>query len=99
MLPPANRRRWPRFLTNGLNYKYGDWHLTRTVTFGPDGTLYVSAGSSCNACDEKEEVRATVQAMTADGKSARLYARGLRNSVGLKWVNGALFFGDGAGKP
>jgi glucose/arabinose dehydrogenase len=78
----------------GLNYKYGGWHLTRTVTFGPDGTLYVSAGSSCNACDEKEEVRATVQAMTADGKNARFYARGLRNSVGLKWVNGSLFATD-----
>lgn len=78
----------------GLNYKYGGWHLTRTVTFGPDGTLYVSAGSSCNACDEKEEVRATVQAMTADGKNARFYARGLRNSVGLKWVGDALFATD-----
>lgn len=78
----------------GLNYKYGGWHLTRTVTFGPDGTLYVSAGSSCNACDEKEEVRATVQAMTADGKNARFYARGLRNAVGLKWVKDALFATD-----
>lgn len=78
----------------GLNYKYGGWHLTRTVTFGPDGTLYVSAGSSCNACDEKEEVRATVQAMAADGKNARFYARGLRNSVGLKWVSDALFATD-----
>ena len=78
----------------GLNYKYGGWHLTRTVTFGPDGTLYVSAGSSCNACDEKEEVRATVQAMTAAGKHARFYARGLRNAVGLKWVNDALFATD-----
>jgi len=78
----------------GLNYKYGGWHLTRTVTFGPDGTLYVSAGSSCNACDEREEVRATVQAMTADGKNARFYARGLRNAVGLRWVNDALFATD-----
>ena len=78
----------------GLNYKYGGWHLTRTVTFGPDGTLYVSAGSSCNACNEKEAVRATVQTMTADGKHVRFYARGLRNAVGLKWVNGALFATD-----
>lgn len=78
----------------GLNYKYGGWHLTRTVTFGPDGTLYVSAGSSCNACAEKEEVRATVQAMTADGKRARVYARGLRNAVGLRWVKDALFATD-----
>ena len=78
----------------GLNYKYGGWHLTRTVTFGPDGTLYVSAGSSCNACEEKEEVRATVQAMTADGKNPRIYARGLRNAVGLKFIGHALFATD-----
>lgn len=60
----------------GLNYKYGGWHLTRTVTFGPDGTLYVSAGSSCNACAEKEEVRATVQSDDRRWKArARLCTR------------------------
>jgi glucose/arabinose dehydrogenase len=78
----------------GLNYKYGGWHLTRTVAFGPDGTLYVSAGSSCNACEEKEPVRATVQAMTPAGKDARIFARGLRNSVGLKWIDGTLYATD-----
>jgi glucose/arabinose dehydrogenase len=78
----------------GLNYKYGGWHLTRTVAFGADGTLYVSAGSSCNACEEKEEVRATVQAMSPSGQGARFFARGLRNSVGLKWVDSALYATD-----
>ncbi len=78
----------------GLNYKYGGWHLTRTVAFGGDGTLYVSAGSSCNACEEKESVRATVQAMTSAGKDARIFARGLRNSVGLKWIEGTLYATD-----
>ena len=43
----------------GLGYKYGGWHLTRTIAFGPNNKLYVSVGSSCNACEEKEEVRAT----------------------------------------
>lgn len=78
----------------GLNYKYGGWHLTRTVTFGDDGTLYVSAGSSCNACVEKEEVRATVQRMSAAGDGKRFFARGLRNSVGLKWADGTLYATD-----
>jgi glucose/arabinose dehydrogenase len=78
----------------GLNYKYGGWHLTRTVAFGGDGTLYVAAGSSCNACEEKEPVRATVQAMTAAGKDGRVFARGLRNSVGLKWAEGRLYATD-----
>jgi len=75
----------------GLGYKYGGWHLTRTVVAGGNGKLYVAVGSSCNACEEKEEVRATVLEMDPDGKNQRYYARGLRNAVGVRWVNGRLF--------
>jgi glucose/arabinose dehydrogenase len=75
----------------GLSYKYGGWHLTRTVTVGPNGKIYVSVGSSCNACEEKEEVRATVLEMEPDGTRRRVYASGLRNAVGIKWVAGKLF--------
>lgn len=78
----------------GLNYKYGGWHLTRTVEVGGDGKVYVSVGSSCNACVEKEEVRATVLEMNPDGGRRRIYARGLRNAVGLRWVGGRLFATD-----
>ena len=75
----------------GLSYKYGGWHLTRTIAFAPNGKLYVSIGSSCNACEEKEKVRATVLEMNADGSRRRIYARGLRNAVGLKWIGKFLF--------
>ena len=75
----------------GLDYKYGGWHLTRTLAFGADGKLYVSVGSSCNACVEKEDVRATVIQMNPDGSGRRFYARGLRNAVGLRWVDDKLF--------
>ncbi len=78
----------------GLNYKYGGWHLTRTLAFGGNGKLYVSVGSSCNACVEKEEVRATVIEMDPDGGRRRVYARGLRNAVGLRWVGGRLYATD-----
>ena len=74
----------------GLAYKYGGWHLTRTVVVGDD-KIYVAVGSSCNACEEKEEVRASILEMDPDGKNQRYYARGLRNAVGLKWVNGKLW--------
>ena len=74
----------------GLGYKYGGWHLTRTIAVGSNGKLYVSVGSSCNACEEKEEVRASILEMDPDGKSQRHFARGLRNAVGMRWVNGAL---------
>lgn len=75
----------------GLSYKYGGWHLTRTVTFSPAGKLYVSVGSSCNACVEKEKVRAAVLEMNPDGSGQRIFASGLRNAVGLKWIGKVLF--------
>lgn len=75
----------------GLSYKYGGWHLTRTLAFGPNGKLYVSVGSSCNSCLEKEKVRATVLEMNPDGTDSRVFAKGLRNAVGLKWIGDDLF--------
>jgi glucose/arabinose dehydrogenase len=78
----------------GLNYKYGGWHLTRTVAFVTkenQGKLYISVGSSCNACEEKEEIRATLSEMDPDGKHQRIIAKGLRNAVGLKTVGSALY--------
>ncbi len=78
----------------GLDYKYGGWHLTRTLAFGANGKLYVSVGSSCNACVEREDVRATVIEMNPDGTGRRFYARGLRNAVGLRWVDDTLYATD-----
>ena len=75
----------------GLSYKYGGWHLTRTVAFAPNGKLYISVGSSCNACIEKERVRASVVEMNPDGTEQREFASGLRNAVGLKWIGNFLW--------
>src|SRR5215204_46561 len=69
----------------GLGYKYGGWHLTRTVMAGGN-KIYVAVGSSCNACEEKEEVRASILEMDPDGKNQKHFARGLRNAVGLRWI-------------
>lgn len=81
------------FPNYGLNYKYGGWHLTRSLAFHGN-KLYASIGSSCNACIEKEDVRATVLEMDPDGRNQRIYASGLRNAVGLKWIMGDLFATD-----
>ena len=75
----------------GLSYKYGGWHLTRTIAVGGNGKIYVSVGSSCNACTEKEKVRATVLEMNPDGSEQKIFAKGLRNAVGLKWIGKFLF--------
>jgi glucose/arabinose dehydrogenase len=75
----------------GLDYKYGGWHLTRTIAVGPNEKLYISVGSSCNACEEKEDIRAAVMEMDPDGRNQKIIATGLRNAVGMKWVGGELF--------
>jgi glucose/arabinose dehydrogenase len=61
----------------------GPKHRTRTILFGPDRRMYVSIGSSCNVCAEEDERRATVMRFEVDGGGAALFARGLRNAVGL----------------
>ncbi len=59
-------------------------HTTRTVLFSPDWqTLYVSIGSSCNVCNETDPRRATIMRFNPDGSGGEIYARGLRNAVGL----------------
>lgn len=59
-------------------------HSTRTVLFLPDGRMLVSVGSSCNVCEEEDPRRATI--VVYDGAVAgggKIFARGLRNAVGL----------------
>jgi glucose/arabinose dehydrogenase len=79
------------FPAYGLDYKYGGWHLTRTVLAGGNGKIYVAVGSSCNACEEKEEVRASILEMNPNGTGKRYCARGLRNAVGLRWIKNKLY--------
>ena len=59
-------------------------HVTRTIRFGPDGRLYVSIGSSCNACVEPDPRRTTIQVVASDG-TLQPYARGLHNALGFDW--------------
>ena len=72
----------------------GGGHFTRTLTFGPkDGLLYVAVGSSCNLCEEEDRRRAAVLRFRRDGSHGEVFAKGLRNAVGLAWnpVNGELW--------
>ena len=75
-----------RFPDYGKPAKEGGWHLTRTVVVGPDGFLYVSVGSSCDACVEKEPERASILRMDPLGAKVEVYATGLRNAVGMEFV-------------
>ncbi len=82
------------YLLTGLT-KDGQ-HTTRTIGIGPDGRLYLSQGSTCNVCDEKDPRRATMMRLEPDGTGGEIHATGLRNSVGFDWApwNGALYATD-----
>lgn len=60
----------------------GRGHSTTTVVVSK-GVLYASVGSSCNACDETDATRATVQAMAPDGKNMHARAVDIRNAIAL----------------
>lgn len=60
----------------------GGGHSTRTLLFHA-GKMYVSAGSSCNVCIEKDPRRAAVTEFNPDGSGQKIFAKGLRNAVGL----------------
>jgi glucose/arabinose dehydrogenase len=58
-------------------------HYTRTIVFDKTGKMYVSLGSTCNVCIEKDPFLASIIVSDAEGLAPKLYARGLRNSVAL----------------
>ena len=88
--PAASTQR----IVTGLPEKGNHW--TRTLRVGPDGRLYVSIGSSCNVCEEKDPRRAAMLRMQLDGSGQEILATGLRNSVGFDWrpATGELFATD-----
>ncbi len=60
----------------------GGQHPNRMVVVGPDGMLYLSAGSTCNACGETNPENATMLRVAPDGSSRTIFASGLRNTIG-----------------
>lgn len=71
----------------------GGRHTTRTVKWGPDDRLYVSIGSTCDACVEGNELFGTIISMNPDGSDQKIVARGLRNAVFFDWsyVDGKMY--------
>lgn len=58
-------------------------HISRTIGFNQNGKLYISVGSSCNNCEETDNRQAAILEYNADGSGGRVFASGLRNSVGF----------------
>jgi glucose/arabinose dehydrogenase len=82
----------PRVLTDGL--PSGGNHQAPGLGIGPDGRLYLTLGSSCNACEEASPERAAM--LVLENGSRRVFASGLRNTMGFDWqpATGALYGAD-----
>ncbi|MDP2720861.1 MAG: PQQ-dependent sugar dehydrogenase [bacterium] len=60
---------------------YNGGHSTRSIVVDRGGKIFVSIGSSCNVCVEKDPWLTTVIVLDRDGSRPRVYATGLRNAV------------------
>jgi Raf kinase inhibitor-like YbhB/YbcL family protein len=60
-------------------------HPNRTIAWGPDDMLWISVGSTCNACNESNPENAAILRVAPDGKSRVIWAHGLRNTIGFDW--------------
>jgi glucose/arabinose dehydrogenase len=77
-------------------------HAARVCRFGPDGKLYVAIGQPTNVPNSAREAfndkwgLGAIWRMNADGSGREIFARGIRNSVGLDFdpADGVLWFTD-----
>ncbi len=58
-------------------------HNRRALAVAGDGTIFVSSGSNCNLCDERDPRFAAILRYGAGDTHGAIYARGLRNASGL----------------
>jgi len=70
-------------------------HWTKNIIASADGTrLYASVGSNSNVAEhgmEEEEGRAAIWEFNLKTRTARVFAGGLRNPVGMAWYDGKLW--------
>jgi glucose/arabinose dehydrogenase len=63
----------------------GGQHGNRTLAFSPDGMMFLTVGSTCNDCNETNKENATLLRANPDGTHREIFARGLRNTIGIDW--------------
>ncbi|MEX2579405.1 MAG: PQQ-dependent sugar dehydrogenase [Verrucomicrobiales bacterium] len=83
----------PKVITDDFpDDRYHGW---KYIGFGPEGWLYVTQGVPCNICDRGDPFGTILRVHPETGES-RVYARGLRNSVGFDFHprTGELWFTD-----
>lgn len=74
-------------------------HWTRSLTLAADGSLFLSIGSRCNACEEADPRRAAVLRVDPLTGASTIFAKGLRNTVGLTFAaDGQTLWGSDNGR-
>jgi len=77
----------PQILVRGL--PDAGQHPNRTLEWGPDEALYLSVGSTCNACPEPNPENATLLRIDPATGERSIFASGLRNTIGFQWHPGS----------
>lgn len=80
-----------------LSLPAGGRHSTRTIRIYND-KLYTSIGSSCDACVEKNELRASIIVSNLDGTDKKTLASGLRNTVFFDFDSSGQLWGADMGR-
>ena len=83
----------PKVVIDGLPHQ--DGHFWKFMVMGPDGWLYFNQGSPTNIT-MPNYIQAAILRVQPDNHILELYARGVRNSVGMAFhpVTGQLWFTD-----
>ncbi len=82
-------------IITGLSNVTSGRHKTKTVSYGPDGMLYLAKGSATDDTPSAESI-VGVWRYGADGSGGQKIAANLRNTVGLGWdaVGGGFWGAD-----
>jgi glucose/arabinose dehydrogenase len=81
---PASSRQPLKSVVVSDKFPSDSHHGWKYLAFGPDGLLYLQVGAPCNICDRGDPY-ATIWRMKPDGTGLEIFARGVRNSVGVAW--------------
>ncbi len=70
-------------------HKYSGGHSTRSILFDDTNhKLYLTVGSGSNVDAGEPPIRAAISRYSPDGTGFELFARGIRNPIGLRWYPG-----------
>jgi len=71
-------------------------HGWKYLSVGPDDALYVPVGAPCNICLSQDPRFASILRMDPKTGETRIYAAGVRNTVGMAWHpdTGKMYFSD-----